>query len=64
MGGLLCSDHAQPTHEITERPPIGQVLVPASADQAFDIGFHQDLQHGFRHRSQDIPLATFLQQFR
>jgi hypothetical protein len=32
------------------------------ADQAFDIGFHQDLQHRLRHGSQEIALAALLQQ--
>ena len=36
--------------------PISRALVPASADQPLDIGFHQDLQHLFRHGSQEITL--------
>jgi sRNA-binding protein len=30
---------------------IGTALVAAGADQPFDIGFHQDLQHRLRHGS-------------
>jgi hypothetical protein len=36
--------------------------VPPGADQTFDIGFHQDLQHRLRHGSQEIAVATLLQQ--
>ena len=36
--------------------------MPAGADQAFDIGFHQDLQHRLRHGSQEIAIAALLQQ--
>jgi hypothetical protein len=32
----------------------------AGADQAFDIGFHQDLQHRLRHGSQKIAVAALL----
>jgi hypothetical protein len=42
--------------------PIGRALVAAGADQALDIGFHQDLQHCLRHRSKEVTLATLLQQ--
>jgi hypothetical protein len=42
--------------------PIGAALVPAGADQSFDIGFHQDLQHRLRHGSQEIAVAALLQQ--
>ena len=37
--------------------------MPPGADQAFDIGFHQDLQHGSRHALQKIILAALLQKF-
>ncbi len=36
--------------------------MPPGADQAFDIGFHQDLQHGLRNGSQEIRVAALLQQ--
>ena len=36
--------------------------MPPSADQTFDIGFHQDLQHRLRHGSQEISFAALLQQ--
>jgi hypothetical protein len=36
--------------------------VPSGTDDAFDIGFHQDLQYRLRHGSQEIALATLLQQ--
>jgi hypothetical protein len=36
--------------------------VPAGADQPFDIGFHQDLQHRLRYGSQEIAVAALLQQ--
>src|SRR4029077_3117312 len=42
--------------------PIGAALVPAGADQPFDIGFHQDLQHRLRHGSQEIAVAALPQQ--
>ena len=42
--------------------PIAAALVPAGADQPFDIGFHQDLQHRLRHGSQEIAVAALLQQ--
>jgi TolB protein len=48
---------------VTVIEPLGAALVAASADQPFDIGFHQDLQHGFRHGSQEIAIAALLQQF-
>jgi hypothetical protein len=31
------------------------------ADDAIDISFHEQLQHGFRHRPQKIPFASLLQ---
>ena len=34
----------------------------AGADQAFDIGFHQDLPHRHPYGSQEIKVAAFLQQ--
>ena len=36
--------------------------MPPGADQPFDIGFHQDLQHRLRHGSQEIAVAALLQQ--
>jgi hypothetical protein len=36
--------------------------VATGADQAFDIGFHQDLQYRFRHGSQEIAVTALLQQ--
>ena len=36
--------------------------MPPGADQAFDIGFHQNLQHGLRNGSQKIAFAALLQQ--
>jgi hypothetical protein len=36
--------------------------VPTGADETLDIGFHQDLQHCLRHRSQEIAVAALLQQ--
>ena len=42
--------------------PLDTAFVPASADQAFDIGFHQDLQHRLRYGSQEIAVAALLQQ--
>jgi hypothetical protein len=42
--------------------PVAGALVPPGADQALDIGFHQDLQHRLRHGSQEIPVAALLQQ--
>ena len=42
--------------------PIAGALVPPGADQPFDIGFHQNLQHRLRHGSQEIAVAALLQQ--
>ena len=42
--------------------PVAGAFVPPGADQTFDIGFHQDLQHRLRHGSQEIAVATLLQQ--
>src|SRR6266404_3003038 len=39
--------------------PIGATLVPAGADQAFDIGLHKDLQHGFRYSSEKSRSQLF-----
>jgi hypothetical protein len=36
--------------------------MPAGPDQAFNIGFHQDLQHRLRYRSQKNAIAALLQQ--
>jgi len=41
---------------------IGAAFMAAGADQPFDISFHQDLQHGFRHGSQEIAVTALLQQ--
>jgi hypothetical protein len=38
-------------------PPLGRALVTTSANQAFDIGFHQDLQHCLRHGSQEVAVT-------
>jgi hypothetical protein len=37
--------------------PIGAALVPGGADQTFDIGFHQELQHSLRYGSQKIAIG-------
>jgi hypothetical protein len=42
--------------------PVDAALMAAGADQPFDIGLHQDLQHGFRHSPEKIALAALLQQ--
>ena len=42
--------------------PIAGALVPAGADQPFNVGLHQDLQHCLRHGSQEIAVAALLQQ--
>src|SRR5215469_9792782 len=42
--------------------PIGRALMTAGIDQTFHIGFNQDLQYRLRHGSQEIALATLLQQ--
>ena len=39
--------------------PFGRAFVAAGADQTFDIGFHQDLQHRLRYGSQEIAIALF-----
>jgi hypothetical protein len=36
--------------------PIDRALMPAGADQPFDIGFHQDLQDRLGNGSQEIAL--------
>ena len=42
--------------------PVGAALVATGADQALDIGFHQDLQHRLRHRPQEVAVPALLQQ--
>jgi site-specific DNA recombinase len=42
--------------------PLGAAFVPPRADQPFDIGFHQDLQHGLRHGPEKIAITALLQQ--
>lgn len=46
---------------------IGQSTVrafmPAGADQRFDIGVHDDLQHGLRQRTQEIAVVGLLDGF-
>src|SRR4051812_3122432 len=45
---------------------IGRALagafVPASADQPFHVGLHQQLHHGLGHRAQEVAIAGFGQQ--
>ncbi len=41
---------------------LGGAFVPAGADQALDIRLHQNLEHRFRHRSQEIALTALPQQ--
>jgi hypothetical protein len=41
---------------------VAGAFVPAGADQALDIGFHQNLQHRLRYGSQEIAVAALLQQ--
>ena len=36
--------------------------MPADADQAFDIGLHQDLQHRLGHGAQEVAVAGLLHQ--
>jgi hypothetical protein len=47
---------------VTVIEPVAGAFVPAGADQTFNIGFHQDLQHRLRHGSQEIAIAALLQQ--
>src|SRR5215472_11644454 len=42
--------------------PVSAALVTAGADQAFDIGLHQNLQHRLGHGSQKIAITALLQQ--
>src|SRR5262245_55906452 len=42
--------------------PLAGALVATGTDQAFNISFHQDLQHRLRHGSQEITVAALLQQ--
>src|SRR5246500_2701328 len=42
--------------------PLAAALVTPGPDQPLDIGFHQQLQHRLRHRSQKISLTSLLQQ--
>jgi hypothetical protein len=37
--------------------------VPTSADQPLHVRFHQQLHHGLRHRSQEITISGFGQEF-
>ncbi len=43
---------------------VGGALVPAGADHPFDVRLHQQLQHRFRHSTQEVPFAGLLQQLR
>ncbi len=42
--------------------PVAGAFVPAGANQACDIGFHQDLQHRLRYGAQEIAVTALLQQ--
>ena len=42
--------------------PLRAALVPPGADQAFHVALHQQLQHGFRDRAQEVAIAGLLQQ--
>ena len=42
--------------------PLGAAFMAASADQSLDIGFHQDLEYGLGHGSQEIAVTALLQQ--
>ena len=42
--------------------PVSAALVTAGADQTFDIGLHQNLQHRLGHGAQKICIAALLQQ--
>jgi hypothetical protein len=42
--------------------PVAAALVAAGADQAFDVGLHQDLQYRLGDGSQEIAIAALLQQ--
>ena len=41
--------------------PFGRALMTPGADQAFDIGFHQDLQHRLGNHAQEIAVPALLQ---
>ena len=43
-----------------EIQPIGRALVARRADQALDVGLHQDLQHGLGHGAQKVALTGLL----
>jgi hypothetical protein len=59
-------ERAQPSVErpvavaVAPGEPIGRALVPSRADEAIDVGLHQDLQHGLGHRPQEIAVAALL----
>ncbi len=40
--------------------PVGRALVARRADHAFDVGLHQDLQHGLGHGAQKVALTGLL----
>ena len=42
-----------------EIQPIGRALVARRADQALDVGLHQDLQHGRGHGAKKVPSPAF-----
>jgi hypothetical protein len=49
---------------VAPRRSFAVALVAPGADQTFDIGFHQQLQHRLRYAPQKIAVTGLLQQFR
>src|SRR5512144_2491265 len=43
--------------------PIGRSFVPAGADQRFDVGVHDDLQHRLGQRTKEIAVVGLLNCF-
>jgi hypothetical protein len=62
-----CKAHPARTHSaiavtVAVIEPVAAALVAAGADQAFDVGLHQDLQYRLGDGSQEIAIAALLQQ--
>jgi hypothetical protein len=68
--GSAAPNELQRTEAGVERPlpvavapvqPLRRALVAPGADQALGVGLHEHLQHGLRHRPQEVALAALLE---
>src|SRR5437763_3140324 len=51
-----------PPEAVAVVEPLRRALVAPGPDQALHVALHQQLQHGFRHRAQEVADAGLLQQ--